>query len=183
VAPRAVETGVEIGVIVITETDLMIAEIEEFLRSVRKPSPEPEPQPKQAPDATVPPKPDPKPDRKGTGCHLKQPFRPGKIFRRNLACFTGQNYLSGPVGFDAHHVFPKADEFQWKFDLILGPTRNHAPWYGSWWEWRDHQSRSGKYNQRWREFFLSQTPSAAIYNETRGFGRQLMIEAGQRVYF
>lgn len=68
-------------------------------------------------------------------------------YRKNLIKATGFN----GIGYDAHHKFPKANEFQlyWqKFGMNI-----HDPANMTWWLSTPHRRNSGAYNDAWRNFF------------------------------
>ena len=65
-------------------------------------------------------------------------------FRKNLGKLTG-----GEVkGADAHHIFPKVFEKDFKAAGI----DIHDPQYGVWWELHEHRQKAKAYNAEWKKF-------------------------------
>jgi hypothetical protein len=89
-------------------------------------------------------------------------------FRNNLKKYTG----SFGLGKDAHHIFPQNKAFR-KYFEDAGIDINH-PKYGSWWDNREHRSKSFEYNQRWANYF--QSNPEATKEEILEFGRSLADE-------
>jgi hypothetical protein len=96
-------------------------------------------------------------------------------FRDNLEIYTGKR----PSNADAHHVFPKADEFT-KFFQSKGINVNN-PRYGTWWESVEHRAKSYEYNEQWR-VWISDNQNAKPY-EVLDFGRQLMKKYNIPIHF
>ena len=122
----------------------------------------------------MPPNPDPDPDRNDKNCY--KPFTK-RNFKWNLFCYTGEWW----PGFlkQAHHVFPQARDLQANFDKVLGPNGNQVPWFGSWWESKDHNRNWWAYNQRWRVWFFGKDLSPLLFNDVLTEGRTIMTDFKQ----
>lgn len=138
------------------------------------PEPKPTPDPKLGPDPVPVRDPTPDPERKDRNCKPRPFIR--DYFRENLACHTGENPPKGPLGDDAHHIFPW--QFQVEFaEIFKNPFEIHDPANGAWWELRDHRYvRRAPYNNRWRGFLFAFPGRLPPEMDTRAFGVQIMQE-------
>ncbi|MBL7750946.1 MAG: DUF2380 domain-containing protein [Chitinophagaceae bacterium] len=97
-------------------------------------------------------------------------------YRDNLKTLTGVDPGSKV---EAHHIFPKADEFKNFFDRV-GIDVND-PIHMQWWDRAGHNPNAQKYNAEWRAF-MRLNPNADK-NAVLQFGRDIMSKYGLNVFF
>ncbi len=105
---------------------------------------------------------------------VTDPFRRTN-FRRNLMKWTGH----AGIGSDAHHIFPKAQEFADFFSRV--GINVHTPRFMAWWESVGHRANAIDYNAAWR-VFRRDNPNAT-FEEIMDQGRAIMSQFGQNTNF
>jgi hypothetical protein len=101
-----------------------------------------------------------------------KPFTRGN-FRKNLIRLTG----GAPEGAQAHHVFPK----KFEKDFRKAGINIHDPHYGAWWRAGAHQSAADAYNARWDKFLYRDKPPSV--EQILQFGRKIARDYGLHIYF
>ena len=89
-------------------------------------------------------------------------------FRKNLGKLTG-----GEVkGADAHHIFPKAFEMDFKAAGI----DIHDPQYGVWWELHEHRQKAKAYNAEWEKFLHGTKTQEEIIEKAKEMAKKYGYE-------